>query len=567
MDGKCKNLRALAAALGLAAFTTALWGLLPAEADDLDRVFCASFALAFAIFLVVLWGRVGSGFLIAGALASGVWLAGSLKLAYLHEPLIGPDLRYFLDATTVDVIAHYPSLWHKCAAALVSGLLLTILVWRLESPGWWRGRALSRRASFSLLALMPLALTASPQGPFRGVYDIDTWAFIDHAKLNPTTAFLSSLSRMYLTIPAYTPAAAAHYDWGSATAATPTAPTRHPDLVAVLEESTLNPHQWANCNVPRCTLPMFEPDQDTNATGPLRVHTYGGATWTSEFAFFAGLPHTLFGPAGVYAPYNLAPRMRDSLPRQLKALGYRTIAIYPMPRGFVRAGAAYADYGFDEFYDATDLHLTWESTDADVVHSFEEVQRRERAKDDRPLFFMILTMRQHGPHDHPLDALPPPWNQPPLPALDTRINRNLGTYLFRLHESNDAIAELRRFLFAEGKPTVLVHFGDHHPSFDGLEMKLPSGLPRALQSEAWEVTYYRIDSNFDRAPLPRYAELDLAYLAGLLLDVAELPKNAYFEANTRLRERCAGRFVDCPSPAVMDSYLAHVFGQLHAFAE
>jgi phosphoglycerol transferase MdoB-like AlkP superfamily enzyme len=567
MDGKRKPLRVVAAALGLATFTIVLWGLLPAETDDLDRVFCASFALALAIFLVTLWGRVGLGFLVAGALAGCVWLAGSLKLAYLHEPLMGPDLRYFLDATTLDVIAHYPAMWHKCAAALAGALALAVLVWRLESPGWWRGRALWRRGAFSLLALLPLAFTAWPQGPFRGVYDVRTWDFIDHAKLNPTTAFLSSLSRMHVTIPAYTLAAAAHYDWGSATIAAPTAPTRYPNLVTVIEESTLNPHQWAICNVPRCTFPMFQPDPDTNATGPLRVHTYGGATWTSEFAFFAGMPHTLFGPAGVYAPYNLVPRMRESLPRQLKALGYRTIAIYPMPRDFVRAGNAYADYGFDEFYDATDLHLAWESTDADVVHSFEEVQRRERAKDDRPLFFMILTMHQHGPHDHPLDALPPPWNQSPLPALDARINRNLGTYLFRLHESDGAIAELRRFLFADGKPTVLVHFGDHHPSFDGLEMKLPSGLPQELHSEAWEVTYYRIDSNFDRAPFPHYAVLDLAYLAGLLLDVAELPKDAYFEANTRLRERCEGRFVDCPSPAVMDSYLAHVFGQLHAFAE
>ena len=69
MNGQWKILRTLAAALGLAAFTIALWGLLPAETDDLDRVFCASFALAFAVFLVVLWGRVGLGFLIAGALA------------------------------------------------------------------------------------------------------------------------------------------------------------------------------------------------------------------------------------------------------------------------------------------------------------------------------------------------------------------------------------------------------------------------------------------------------------------------------------------------------------------
>ena len=65
----------------------------------------------------------------------------------------------------------------------------------------------------------------------------------------------------------------------------------------------------------------------------------------------------------------------------------------------------------------------------------------------------------------------------------------------------------------------------------------------------------------------QYAVLDLAYLGGLMLDVAGLPKSAYFEANTRLRERCNGRFVDCPDQAAMESWRAHVFGQLHAFAE
>lgn len=564
MDRPSKLLRTLVALLGVAVFSTALYHLLAAEAGVLDRVFCASVALALVMLIVAVCGRIGLAFLLVGALAACVRYAGLLKLNYLHEPLMGPDLRYFLNTTTLDVIAHYPAMWHKCAAALTVGLLLAALCWRLESPGWWRAHALWRRAVIALLGLAPLAVSAWSHGPFREVYAVDPWNFIAHAKLNPTSAFLSSLARMRVTVPAYPPAAAARYEWGPAV---PNTTSRRPDLVAVLEESTLDPHQWAICNVPRCAFPMFEPDQRTAASGPLRVHTYGGATWTSEFAFFAGMPHTLFGPAGVYAPYNLAPRLRDSLPRQLKALGYRTIAIYPMPRDFVNAGAAYADYGFDEFYDATDLGLAWESTDGDIVHKFEDIQRRERVKEDRPLFFMILTMRQHGPHDYPLDPLPPPWSTPPLPALDARVNRNLGNFLYRLHESNDAITELRRFLFADGRPTVLVHFGDHHPSFDGLEMKLQSGLPQDLHAQAREVTYYRIDSNFDHPPVPHYSVLDLAYLGGMMLDVAGLPKSAYFEANTRLRERCDGRFVDCPDRAVMDSWLAHVLGQLNAFAE
>ncbi|MFI4968680.1 MAG: sulfatase-like hydrolase/transferase [Lysobacterales bacterium] len=558
--------RGVAWVLASATFAIALYRLLPVESDAQNRLFCLTLAFAVALPVAVVCGRIGFGILIAGALAGCVWLAIALKLAYLHEPLLAPDLRYFAGTTTLNVIAHYPALWHKCVAALLGGALLAVLVWWLESPGWWRGRRVLMRGSVSLLALLPLLLVVWPQGPFRDIHKAKTWDFIAHAKRNPATAFLLSFARMQPDMPAYTPTAAVAYDWGNPPAATSSAAAQRPDIVAVLEESTLDPRQWAICTVPRCTFPIFAPDAATDAYGLLKVHTYGGATWVSEFAFLTGLPHTLFGPAGVYAPYNLAPRVRETLPHQLKALGYRTIAIYPMARDFFGASDAYADYGFDEFHDAGELGLRWESTDADLVQRFEDLYRRERARDDRPLFFMLLTMRQHGPHDKPLDALPPPWNAP-LPGADARLNRNLGTYLFRLHQSSDALADLRRFLFADSRPAVLVHFGDHHPAFDGIESTLQSALPEELHAEAPDLTYYRIDSNSDPAKFGPYRTLDLAFLAGLVLDVAGLPKNAYFEANTRLRERCGGRFEDCPQHPLLDSYLAYTLGKLHAFAE
>ncbi|WP_449422143.1 sulfatase-like hydrolase/transferase [Rhodanobacter lindaniclasticus] len=61
----------------------------------------------------------------------------------------------------------------------------------------------------------------------------------------------------------------------------------------------------------------------------LRTHSFGGGTWVSEFASLTGMPQDIFGPGGMYAPYLLAPHVRDTLPQLLRRLGYRTIAIYP----------------------------------------------------------------------------------------------------------------------------------------------------------------------------------------------------------------------------------------------
>ncbi|WP_395682291.1 LTA synthase family protein [Dokdonella sp.] len=564
MDRSRMMRRSFAFALGSGALVLVLLRVWQAEADLIDRVYCVTLTGALALAVAAMSGRVAFGCLCAAALAGTIWLTSTLKLAYLHEPLFAPDVRYLAGTLLAEVVRHYPGMLRKCIAVLLLVPACAVLVWRLESPSLWLGRRRRVRSAVTLAGALVLSVCAWPHGPFRQVHAVAPWDFLQQAQRNPLTTFLRSLSLMNVTPPPHE-AGTGSYDWGGAKVAT--AETPRPDLVAVLEESTLDPRQWSACTSPRCHFGMFDADATTRAEGLLRVHTYGGATWTSEFAFLAGLPHTLFGPAGLYAPYNLVPRLRDSLPRQLKALGYRTIAVYPMPRGFVRAAEAYAEYGFDEFHDSNELGIEWESTDRDLVAKVEEIHRRARAEDDRPLFVMVLTMRQHGPHDKPLDALPPPWNESPAPSLDERANRNLGTYLYRMHQSDQALAELRRYLFAAGRPAVFAHFGDHHPSFDGIESRLASALPAELASGANTLTYYRIDSSIEGAPLPAAPPLDLAFLGGLMLDVAGLPKDAYFEANTRLRERCNGRFEGCAQADVLPSFYAYAFGTLKVFDE
>ncbi|HEU4664369.1 MAG TPA: sulfatase-like hydrolase/transferase [Dokdonella sp.] len=559
-------LRTAARATGFAAFAWVVFRLCGSEADLAARLYCVSLMLACAVFASVATGRVGVGFFAAAALGGSVWLVSTLKLAYLHEPLFAPDVGYLGRTLFSEVIEHYPAMLHKCIAALVLVPLAAVVLWRFESPGHWRGRRRRVRSLSAFVALGGLVALSWPQGPFAQVYAVPAWEFLEQGKRNPVTTFLRSIGRMRLTMPPNDGDASA-YDWGDeGVTGTPTA--ARPDIVAVLEESTLDPRSWADCTSPRCRFDLFGADARTRAHGLLRVHTYGGGTWTSEFAFLSGLPHTLFGPAGLYAPYNLAPRLHQSLPRRLKALGYRTIAVYPMPSGFVRAADAYADYGFDEFHDARELGIEWETTDLELIDKVEAIHRRARAEDDRPLFIMVLTMRQHGPHDKPLDALPPPWNEPPAPRLDARANRNIGTYLYRLHQSEQALAKLRDDLFSAGRPAVLAHFGDHHPSFDGVESTLASALPPALADRAGTLTYYRIDSNFDGTPLLQPGQpLDIAFLGGLVLDVARLPRGAYFEANARLRERCEGRFQDCADKALLSSFYAYAFGRLGALDE
>jgi hypothetical protein len=330
-----------------------------------------------------------------------------------------------------------------------------------------------------------------------------------------------------------------------------------------------------------CTLPsvcdrrMFHPDANTLAHGWLEVHTWGGGTWTTEFAFLTGLSHDLFGPAGIYAPFNLAPRIRYTLPHVLHANGYRTVAIYPTDGDFLNGREAYADYGFDAFYGGEQVGLGWHSTDADLMRVFRKVFAIEKAKaHGAPVFLFMLTLHQHGPHMTPLSDLPAPYNKPlfagrtaPDKVLDGWLNLNLGNYLQRLAMSDAAEADLESQLRADDRPALLLHFGDHQPSFDGAITALKKKLPPQIGNP--EVATYYMLKGFGIKPPPQYdyPVLDITFAGSLLLDAAGLHKDAFFTANSLLRERCHGQDLDCRDVDVLHSYRADVFGPLHDLAD
>ncbi|MEP6484820.1 MAG: sulfatase-like hydrolase/transferase, partial [Rudaea sp.] len=347
----------------------------------------------------------------------------------------------------------------------------------------------------------------------------------------------------------------------------------HPDIVAILEESTFDPRMMTLCTIPVCKRHMFDSDGRTRGTGPLTVHVWGGGTWTSEFALLTGLNHSTFGEAGLYAPYNLAPRVTTSLPHVLNEAGYRSIAIYPMNGDFINARNAYKFYGFDKFYDGQDYGLSWESTDHDLMQVFDRIYAEEKtAIGKQPLFVMMLTLRQHGPHMTPLEKLPAPYNKPLFAgqfkpkALDAWLNINLGNYLQRLEGSDLAITHIEKTLLDGTRPAVLFHFGDHQPSFDGAIREIAKSLPVPVPDLNF-VTYYMLKTNFKPALTAKYDTLDLSFAGALILDVAGVPKDAMFQANAMLRERCHGAYLDCENQRILDSYHNYIFHELNVLHE
>ncbi|EEG87155.1 hypothetical protein PROPEN_00824 [Proteus penneri ATCC 35198] len=177
-----------------------------------------------------------------------------------------------------------------------------------------------------------------------------------------------------------------------------------PDIVVLLQESTVNPHIYQfDTNVTLPDLFMFQKDEGVSAQSPLRVQTFGGGTWLSEFSVLTGLNTDDFGARKNSVFYFVVDNLNESLFRQLKAEGYYTVLLTPFNRSAYHAGYAYEKMGIDEIiqpqelgYPGTLEENLWKISTADMLGYVEEVLKK---RTDKPLFIFSLTMYEHGPYD------------------------------------------------------------------------------------------------------------------------------------------------------------------------
>lgn len=537
------------------------------EPFPVQRAFIAGLMLCTFGALLFVLARFATALLVGGALFVALKFISVMKLRYLDSQLMPSDFIYYIRSSLVDTLRHYPHLYSLGIGLCVLMPPLIYLVWRWD---WRVLGGLHPRVATGVriggIALSALAfwLCMLPTGLFAQVHSRNVWEKLsDDAQL---TNFFVNFRDSDVQLPAMSSDADAEQAWGTTAEGAPSVThAPYPDIVQVLEESTFDPSFYTACSVPQCRVAMFQPDVRTRAHGVLRVHTFGGGTWVSEFAALTGMPQDIFGPGGMYAPYVLAPKVHDALALQLRRLGYQTIGIYPTEASFINGSNAYQAYGFDHLYGASELGLQeWEESDAQMFAAAKRIYDKVR-KPGQPVFIMILTLNQHGPHDSdPMAELRKPFRNL-LRGLSPGAALNFDTYLSRLHDSDVAMRGLEHDFLDRPQPTVLLHFGDHQPSFDGEIRNLQRRLPPALQPFHDYLTYYMLKSNFAGAPIPDYPMLDIAFLPSMVLQAAGVPTDPYFSAATALRSRCNGLYDDCAVPGLLASYHAWTIGRLHVY--
>ena len=337
-----------------------------------------------------------------------------------------------------------------------------------------------------------------------------------------------------------------------------------PDIVVCLQESTLNPHQF---DFDAETIPpfsMFNKQEDTAFLSPLRVHTVGGATWKSEFAFLAGVPSTDFGALASGVFYSVVPHLQTGFIKNLREQGYFCVALSPFTKGNYNAKPAYDHFGFDLMLQPQDLGYPasisknlWHISSEEMMYYTKLILQKQHPSLEnvqQPMFVYVLTMKEHGPYN---TNMPNHFNLASK-RLGGKAISCLNDYIDRIDSLNEAIEGLNDYLKSRETPYVFGYFGDHQVAFDN---QLPPKKGNFVNPDY--VTQFVVRTNRKTDFVQQQDFLDLAFVGGVLLDVAGLsPKDDFMRANIAMRQLSQGKLEDAADMDLVNSYRNYLYQDL-----
>lgn len=337
-----------------------------------------------------------------------------------------------------------------------------------------------------------------------------------------------------------------------------------PDIVVCLQESTLNPHQF---DFDAETIPpfsMFNKQEDTAFVNPLRVHTVGGATWKSEFAFLAGVPSTDFGALASGVFYSVVPHLQTGFIKNLREQGYFCVALSPFTKGNYNAKPAYDHFGFDLMLQPQDLGYPasisknlWHISSEEMMYYTKLILQKQHPSLEnvqQPMFVYVLTMKEHGPYN---TNMPNHFNLASK-RLGGKAISCLNDYIDRIDSLNEAIEGLNDYLKSRETPYVFGYFGDHQVAFDN---QLPPKKGNFANPDY--VTQFVVRTNRKTDFVQQQDFLDLAFVGGVLLDVAGLsPKDDFMRANIAMRQLSQGKLEDAEDMDLVNSYRNYLYQDL-----
>ena len=249
--------------------------------------------------------------------------------------------------------------------------------------------------------------------------------------------------------------------------------TKKPNIIVIQLESFFDPNDVVGLSMSKNPVPTFTTLKAEYPSGYLTVPALGAGTANTEFEVLTGIRSSYFG-AGEY-PYkttiNHVPV--ESMCSLLKKQGYGAYAIHNNVGSFYDREKVYDEMGFDAFisleymYDVEKTSIGW-SKDKTLVDDIMKCLKDTKSKPD---LVYTISVQGHGQYPDGDDTC---TDHVQLSYDDKSVEKKFHYYVNQIYEMDQMIAELIKQLDAYGEDYVLVLYGDHLPSLDLTEERLPN---------------------------------------------------------------------------------------------
>lgn len=509
--------------------------------------------------LVALTNRALVSSILLLVVAALLFFVNEMKIRFLLSPIVLTDYFFLkgIDGSTLKLLRNYVNVWWLVAAIFFL-LLVLAFVWRYERP-FLRKNA-SRAAALTVGIFSGwLLMISEPLGSY--VYNADSLRvaaysqllsqyrggllgnliYTGHEMANASTEPVDvNAVRRLLT------------NTNMAAAAPLAASMQKPDVVVIQSESFFNPDILKQVGDTSQLLPNLHLAVKEGVAGTMAVPTFGGGTLRTEFEVLTGIP--LASYPKIQFPYLQISR--ENIPgavQSFNASGYRTIAVHGNSGDFWNRRSAYRSMGFKEFISAHEFSGAsyrdgWYLSD----HSMTDQIIGALDKSVEPKFIFAVSIEAHGPfrqsptvHREIRNAIEVP------PGLTGDAKEEYLNYAYHISNADQELGRLWKHLKHNGRPYVLVFYGDHLPGFEYVygASTFDNALPADKQRVPWVAV--RSSSN-ERLHKNLYAWM----LPGEVLQLAGLPVPGYLTVADQVGEKAIDAADTTPQPDLDALYSA-----------
>ncbi|GHU34096.1 phosphoglycerol transferase [Clostridia bacterium] len=468
-------------------------------------------------------------------------VVNAFKLDLRGEPLVFTDL--LLLAESADIAGKYTLDFGKYLpvniVVLVVLLAVAILMPRLKM-GWIKRTA--GVVAAAAVAFGSFFLIIVPQNTIvEKAMKESTWNVAEEYKKNGfIISFVKSAKRSIVFAPKHYSEAnltdyakSFGYNFGDTDYAG-VSDADKPNVIVIMNESYFDANHLTG--VKFTSDPMEAVRELYERSGSVRMLSpqLGGGTANVEYEFLTGKNTVYFPPSSMV--YNqFINEKKWSLAWYFREMGYTATAIHPYLDWFWKRNTVYPHLGFENIYfkgnlnyiDVNGAYISDKAVSDEIISRYDEAT----AENDVPIFTFAVTMQNHGEYyasrykDKKIKLV----NQ--LNEDDTGM---LETFFEGVRYASEAYMYLTEYFADVERPTYIIMFGDHAPSF-AYNKELYAMNENADMSDEDRYNRYRTPiifwSNTGEKFLDDASSLDTLtpqMLSVKLIDMIGLPKNGYY---------------------------------------